>query len=251
MLHILTLVFLFNFSLFSDHDKMNGAWKLVEQNGKLVTDQEYIKIYQDGYFVFSARKSESGEFISAGGGPYTFKDNQYIEHIDFFTPLPELTGKNVSYSFEHNDDRFRMFGEVNGNSMDEKWERISNHTDDLTGHWVFTGRVADSGESQEYTPGARRTIKILSGGHFQWVAFNSETAEFFGTGGGIYTAQFDKYTENIKFFSRDNNRVGASLEFGYRLVDGRWHHMGMSSKGDPLYEYWSPYTEAYPYRPEF
>src|SRR5690606_19047358 len=101
------------------------------------------------------------------------------------------------------------------------------------------------GELSKMTPGARRTIKILGGGRFQWVAFNSQTKEFSGTGGGTYNAEDGKYTENIEFFSRDDSRVGASLGFDYEVQDGEWHHSGKSSKGDPIYEIWSPYQEAY------
>ncbi|MFD1079838.1 hypothetical protein, partial [Longispora fulva] len=101
------------------------------------------------------------------------------------------------------------------------------------------------GELRRSTPGARRTIKILGGDRFQWVAFNSDTGEFFGTGGGRYSAENGKYQENIEFFSRDDSRVGAKLAFDYEVKDGEWHHSGKSSKGDPMYEIWSPYKEAY------
>ena len=88
-------------------------------------------------------------------------------------------------------------------------------------------------------PGARKTIKILSATHFQWIAINTETGEFFGTGGGNYSFKDGKYTENIEFFSRDPNRVGASLSFNAELKEGDWHHSGLSSKGDKIYEVWS------------
>jgi hypothetical protein len=88
-------------------------------------------------------------------------------------------------------------------------------------------------------PGARKTIKILSASRFQWVALNSETGEFFGTGGGTYTFKDGKYIEQIEFFSRDASRVGASLSFTADLKDGDWHHAGLSSKGDRIYEIWS------------
>jgi hypothetical protein len=110
---------------------------------------------------------------------------------------------------------------------------------------VITGRERDD-EIRRSTPGARRTIKILSGGRFQWVAFNSETKEFSGSGGGTYTAENGKYTENITFFSRDNSRVGASLGFDYEVIDGEWHHSGLSSTGNPIYEIWTPYAIGYP-----
>jgi hypothetical protein len=82
-------------------------------------------------------------------------------------------------------------------------------------------------------------MKILSGTRFQWIAYNTETKEFKGTGGGTYTTHDGEYTENIKFFSRDDTRVGASLKFNYELVDGHWHHSGLSSKGQPIHEIWS------------
>ncbi len=85
----------------------------------------------------------------------------------------------------------------------------------------------------------RKTMKILSGTRFQWIAYNVETKEFMGTGGGTYTTTNGKYTENIDFFSRDNSRVGASLEFDFEIKGNDWHHKGFSSKGDPMHEIWS------------
>ncbi|MEM8527706.1 MAG: hypothetical protein AAGG68_23895, partial [Bacteroidota bacterium] len=64
------------------------------------------------------------------------------------------------------------------------------------------------------------------------------TKQFLGTGGGTYTAKDGKYVEHITFFSRDDSRVGASLAFDYEVIDGNWHHRGLSSKGKPIYEIW-------------
>jgi hypothetical protein len=108
----------------------------------------------------------------------------------------------------------------------------------LSGAWLITGRMAN-GKATKNTPGARRTMKILSGTRFQWIAYNVETKEFFGTGGGTYTTADGKYTENIEFFSRDNSRVGSSLNFDFSIEEGRWRHKGLSSKGEPIDEYWS------------
>jgi hypothetical protein len=109
----------------------------------------------------------------------------------------------------------------------------------LAGAWLFTGRVTDTG-IEKRVPGARRTMKILSGTRFQWIAYNIETKEFFGTGGGTYTSVNGKYTETIDVFSRDNSRVGAKLDFNFSLSpEGDWHHSGKSSKGDPINEIWS------------
>ena len=55
----------------------------------------------------------------------------------------------------------------------------------------------------------------------------------------IRYGHFGQYTEKIKYFSRDNSRVGARLQFDFELQQGKWHHSGKSSKGKPIYEVWS------------
>ncbi len=110
----------------------------------------------------------------------------------------------------------------------------------LFGAWLFSNRIRN-GEmgTPRSADNPRKTMKILSGTRFQWIAYNTETKEFMGTGGGTFTTKDGKYIENIDFFSRDNSRVGASLEFDYELKGNDWHHKGFSSKGDPIYEIWS------------
>jgi hypothetical protein len=223
---------------------LNGAWKLVSQNGKAVTEQEFIKIYQDDYFAFGAKNLADNAFIGAGGGPYKLAEGKLMETLDFFTLDPLQVGTTTSFRVEWNGSKITLSGDTANGILVETWERISESKDDLSRNWVITGRKRDE-EITRSTPGARRTIKILSGGRFQWVAFNSETKEFSGTGGGTYTAVNGKYTENITFFSRDNSRVGASLSFDFKVIDGEWHHSGLSSTGAPIYEIWTPYAIGY------
>ena len=218
---------------------LEGSWKLVEQDGQKVSDKEVVRIYQDGYFADGAKETGSNEFLWAQGGEYN-ADN-YAVTLDFNTKNPELIGETLDPKLSFMDDNKIK---INNVKEVQVWERISEETQDLDGNWVITGRKR-GGEMNKMTPGDRRTIKILGGGRFQWVAFNSATREFSGTGGGTYSSENGKYTENIEFFSRDKERVGASLGFEYELKDGEWHHSGKSSKGDPLYEVWSPYAEAY------
>lgn len=223
---------------------IEGAWKLIRQNGKPVTDKEYIKIMQDGYFAFGAKTVDSSKFVSAGGGAYSLQGNVYEEVMDFYTVRPEVIGQKTQYSVKLDGKNMTIAAAMHGMQLEEVWEKISSEKNDLTANWVITGRKRDTTISRS-TPGARRTIKILSGGRFQWVAFNSDTKEFMGTGGGIYTASNGKYVEQITFFSRDDKRVGASLSFSYEIKDGEWHHSGLSSAGSPIYEIWSKYAMAY------
>ena len=223
---------------------LEGAWKLISQNGKSVTDQEYIKIYQDDYFAFGVKNVADNAFIGAGGGPYHYEDGRYSETLDFFTLNPLQIGTTTPFKVDLTANKLTISADTNNGILVEVWEKISDEENDLSGNWVITGRKRDDQISRS-TPGARRTVKILGGGRFQWIAFNSETKEFSGTGGGTYSAIDGKYTENITFFSRDNSRVGASLGFDYQVIDGEWHHSGLSSTGSPIYEIWTPYAIGY------
>ena len=85
----------------------------------------------------------------------------------------------------------------------------------------------------------RKTMKILSGTKFQWIADDTSSKKVIATGGGSYTTVNGKYSENIEFFSRDSTRIGMKLEFEYSLENGNWNHKGFSSKGNPINEIWS------------
>ncbi|MBT8295281.1 MAG: hypothetical protein KJO51_02595 [Gramella sp.] len=234
---ILISVLLFTTALFSQ--SLEGSWKMIEENGVPVTDKEIIRIYQNNYFAEGARQADTNQFLWALGGEYTTDD--YSATHDFNTRSPEMVGELVDPKLTFvSEDKIR----INNVTGVEVWERISGNENDLTGNWIITGIQRD-GKIRKMKPGDRRTIKILGGDRFQWVAFNSDTREFFGSGGGTYSAENGKYIENIDFFSRDNSRVGASLDFEFELKDGEWHHSGKSSKGKPIYEIWSPYAKAY------
>ncbi|MDR5591535.1 hypothetical protein [Christiangramia sp. SM2212] len=234
---ILLLVLLIGFTNYAQ--SLNGSWKLVEEYGKEVSDKIVKRIYQDNYFAETAKDSSSDEFLWALGGEYKPSDYSFL--LDFNTKSPEVVGESTEADLEFTDDDKI---EITTDNSTQIWERISDDNNDLDGNWVITGRKRD-GVMNTMKPGDRRTIKILGGERFQWVAFNSATKEFYGTGGGTYTAENGVYTESIDVFSRDKSRIGASLEFDYELKDGEWHHSGKSSKGDPIYEIWSKYAKAY------
>ncbi|HEA23054.1 hypothetical protein LCGC14_1170450 [marine sediment metagenome] len=111
---------------------------------------------------------------------------------------------------------------------------------DLEGAWLFATRGPDEGQERRGEENPRKTLKYLQDDRFQWIAYTTDTFEFFGTGGGTFSSQDGKYVENIDFFSKDDTRVGATLDFNYEIKDGDWHHTGENSKGEPLYEIWAP-----------
>ncbi|MDT0685341.1 hypothetical protein [Autumnicola psychrophila] len=235
---VLSLLIVSFFSISAQ--SLEGSWELVEENGREITDKEVVRVYQDGYYAEGAKNTETNEFLWALGGEYSEAD--YQEMPDFNTKNSEVVGHTFDPKLTFLDGSNKI--EIDNVTEVQVWEKISSEENDLNGNWVITGRKRD-GEINKMTPGDRRTVKILGGGRFQWIAFNSATKELSGTGGGTYFAEDGKYIENIEFFSRDSGRVGASLDFQYEVKDGEWHHQGKSSKGDPIYEIWSPYSKAY------
>jgi hypothetical protein len=207
---------------------INGAWRTQKNT------IEQVLLLSDGYFMHTIFDKVNKKFIQSRGGTYKFSGNDLIITIEFNTIDKDQIGQQLSYSFVIIRDR--LSSDLSGRNAD--WDLLDNGKGELSGTWRMSGRMQD-GKISYNPPRARKTLKVLSGSRFQWAAINAETKEFFGTGGGSYIFEKGKYTENIEFFSRDNNRVGASLSFDGKLVDGNWHHSGLSSAGNPIYEIWS------------
>ncbi len=206
---------------------LTGAW----QSGP--DENRSVMIVASKFFSVAVYNVKDKTYIGTYGGIWRLEKDQFVEVQEFNTLKPELIGTEKRTVIKVQKDKFSF-------SDGTSFTRIDNGTPGaLSGAWLITGRVTDSG-MQKMTPGARKTMKILSGTRFQWIAYNSETKEFFGTGGGTYSTVDGKYTETIDVFSRDNSRVGANLEFNFSIIEGGdWRHSGKSSKGDPIDEIWS------------
>lgn len=206
----------------------NGAWRT--QEGSL----EQVLLLSDGYFMHTVFDKMNKQFVQSRGGTYTFSGKNLLTQIEFNTQDKDQIGQSLSYGFSI------IRNKLNSNISGKKasWDLLDSAEGEIAGTWYMSGRKQD-GKITLNPIRARKTLKVLTGTRFQWAAINAETKEFFGTGGGSYTFINGKYTENIEFFSRDNSRVGASLSFDGKLVDGNWHHSGLSSTGNPIYEVWS------------
>ena len=204
------------FSLFYIHGQVYTFKS--KENGKIVTHRILI---DNSYLVETQFLSNPAEFILTRGGFYSKE------------------GKEISVNFEFNSNFEKDSLKKLKINWSKDWEKVSKKPKDLNGKWLMAGRVTDQGERRRDTSRPRKTMKFLLNGYFQWTAFNTETFQFFGSGGGFYTTENGKYTEHIQYFSRDNSRVGAVLPFNYSLKGSDWHHQGYSSKGDPMHEIWS------------
>lgn len=225
-------------SFYSKAQNFFGAWKLITQNEKPFAD-ECIKIYSAGYFMFAIHDTE-GKFIKAGGGNYSADKKSYTEVLDFYTSDSTQVRQPVTYSYSLKKDELTIEAAMHGMVLKETWKKVTETPTELNGAWRFGARVNDEGVAGERRGGVspRQTLKVLSGNHFQWAAFNYETKQFMGTGGGTYKLEDGKYTEIIRFFSRDNSRAGMSLTFDYRLDGSDWYHQGKGTTGNLVSEVW-------------
>ena len=186
---------------------------------RVILDKEYI--------VLSKFESESGNFISTLGGYY--KPGKFL-NLD-----EDVYDVNLEFNSNYDQDSIKSISI----KKTSKWKNISKTNDILKGKWVMSGRYNNGEFRTRNTDLPRKTMKILIDGFFQWIAFNTETFKFSGSGGGEYETLDGKYIEIIQYFSRDDSRVGAVLDFNYEIKNKDWYHSGLSSKGNPINEVWT------------
>lgn len=213
---------------FSNQSGITGAWSAKQGN------TTFTLVFQDGYFSLVNFDIPNKKFNHSYGGTFTESGGQLHANIEFDTQNKDAVGTHKHFSFSITGNILKLDP---GNGINE-WTRVDDGKDALAGNWRITGRMSN-GQMQEIPLRARKTLKILSGTRFQWMAINTETKEFSGTGGGIYSFKDGKYIENIEFFSRDSSRVGASLSFEGSIKNYVWTHKGLSSRGEPIHEEWT------------
>mgnify|MGYP001194991021 FL=1 len=232
MKKISILMFLL-FSFFSmNSQKLVGAWERIynSENGQKLKS---IVIFSDNYQTISTYELSSGKFISSNGGSWNLNGNQMSETVEFDTENNERVGDKIEFEIDIKENELSIVG------SDMIFKRIdSGKPGKLQGAWLMSGRVRDGKKQLRDVSRPRKTMKILSGTRFQWIAYNTQTKQFMGTGGGTYTTINGEYKESIDFFSRDDSKVGIELKFDYNIIDDEWNHQGFSSKGDPLHEIW-------------
>lgn len=227
---IITLLILIVVTAFQppvNNISLTGAWHYEEDS------REETLTFVDGYFVHAAFDKAGKQFLYTWGGPYVVKDDKIEVTVQFNTQQKEKVGETVSIAWSDNNEQ--LVANVDG--KEKTWKQLDKGLGELAGVWRIASRK-QANQPVSMPLGPRRTLKILSGSRFQWVAINIQTKEFSGTGGGAYTFKNGKYTENIEFFSRDSSRVGASLTFNGKVHGNEWDHTGLSSKGDPIDEMW-------------
>ena len=218
---------------YTDQKEIAGAWQLK------TAGEEQVVLLMDGYFTHTSFDKQNKKFLQTRGGTYSTAGDKLTIHYEFDTRSADQIGGEATYSILQKGKT--LVSDINGRS--ETWQQVDEGNSGLSGLWHITARQQQGELQPIHQTGTRKTIKILSATRFQWAAIDPGTKQFLGTGGGTYTFANGKYTEHIEFFSRDSSRVGSSLSFDGKLEKGDWHHSGLSSKGDPIYEVWSRKAE--------
>ena len=210
-----------------------GSWERIHSSndGK---ELKSIVIFTESHQSISIIENKTGKLIHSNGGTWSLDGNTMTEVVEFDTDNPERVGSSVVFDIELNNNYLKIVG------SDRKFFRNDDGgPGELNGAWLMSSRIRNGIMQKRETNRPRKTMKILSGTRFQWIAYDTSKKTFIATGGGTYTTKNGVYTESIEFFSRDISRIGMKLEFEYSLKDGNWNHKGFSSRGKAINEIWT------------
>jgi hypothetical protein len=214
---------------------LQGAWARVAP-GPGGDPVKEVMLFSGDYFSWTAFSENTGAFIETRGGIFSMENDQLVLKFEFYSSDTTKVGLSEHWTWSSDANGLTLSGE---GIKKEGWKSLEDaRQTDLAGVWLMGGRVRDGETTRREVNVPRKTMKILTGTRFQWIAYNTETRQFLGTGGGSYSAADGKYSEKLEFFSRDNNRVGMQLDFSFDASSGDWHHTGKSSAGEPMHEIW-------------
>ena len=219
---ILTLLFTISSTLFTFAQNLKGVY-IAKKN-----DVTHL-ILATAHYITHTSYSKDG-YENTQGGTYRLENNNLIVHCEFDDKSSESVARAHIFPIKIVENSIQI--------DDLSFNKQIAIPQELDGLWRITGRK-NKDIMQTIQRGDRKTIKILVDGYFQWIAINPAEKGFYGTGGGKYTFKNNQYQEDILFFSRDNNKVGVTLNFEGKIENQQWHHSGRSSKGDPIFEIWS------------
>ncbi len=204
-----------------------GAWGYGPQ------DNRTVMINTDKIFAVANYDLPGKKFISSYGGTWKIDGNKLVKKIEWNSKDSAQVGKEITEVIELSKDKFVQ--------NKETWSRLDDGKPGaLMGAWIITGNYVNDTASKRANPFyPRRTMKVLSGKYFHWIAYNVNTKAFMNAGGGSYTTANGKYTENIEFFTKTAESVGKTLVFDYSFVNGDWRHKGQKSIGGAMDECWT------------
>lgn len=212
-----------------DPKDLIGAWSFGTETNKTVM------IVTDHVFSVANYDIPGKKMISSYGGSWKIDKNIVTGKIEWNSEDSTQVGQEFTNEPQLKDGKLIL------QNINETWNRLDDGKPGaLQGAWIITGNYRNDSAMKRANPFyPRRTMKILSGKYFHWIAYNVVTKQFMNAGGGTYTTVNGKYTENIEFFTKTSASVGKILSFDYSFVNGDWRHRGEKSTGGAMDECWS------------
>ena len=206
-----------------------GAW------GYGSPDKRTVLINSATAFAVATYDLPGKKFISTYGGRWRLEGNTIVRIIEWDSAKPENVGTEIKLPVQLSGESLSI------KPTHEEFTRIDNgKPGELAGAWIINGRYNnDTFTRSAIVFQSRRTMKILSGTRFQWIAYDIDSKKFLNSGGGTYTTDNGKYTETIEFFTKGPEAVGRSLDFEYSFNQNDWRHRGKSSTGGVVDENWT------------
>lgn len=203
-----------------------GAWKY----GSL--SNQTVLINSATAFAVTTYDLPGKKLISSYGGSWRLDGNTIVRRIEFNSSSPDEVGKEVRMAVELSGDKLT--------AGKEQFTRLDNgKPGELAGAWIIIGTYKnDVLQKSPVIFKSRRTMKILSGTRFQWIAYDIDSKKFLNSGGGTYETSNGMYGEQIEFFTKSPDGVGRKLEFEYTFDNDNWRHKGKSSTGGIVDECW-------------
>ena len=160
------LIILLIVSQFLNSQSINGAWEKYKTNSE-GTNEKHVAIFSNGFNSSTAYNNISGKFISTNGGSWYINGNLLTQKIEFDSKNPERVGLTITSKIELKENKMKII------STGETWTKIDDGTPGkLKGAWLMSGRIRDGVKSMRNIDRPRKTMKILSGSRFQWIAYN-------------------------------------------------------------------------------
>lgn len=210
-----------------DNKEIIGAW------GYGTPENKTVMIATDRVFSVATYDVPGKKLIASYGGTWKLGGNKMIQKIEWNATDSSQVGREVLQNLSLVNGKLNMAG--------QSWDRLDDgRPGALQGAWIITGNFQnDKAVKRQNSFYPRRTMKVLSGKYFHWIAYHVGNKTFANAGGGTYTTSKGKYTEQIEFFTKTPESVGKTLKFDYSFVNGDWRHKGQKSTGGSMDECWS------------
>ena len=197
-----------------------GAWESITTvDGQKI---RRVMIFTEERVITATYDAVSSGFISVRLEEWkVLGSSELVLLLEFDSDYPEAYGGEYIAPLALQDSVMTL--------DEESWTRLdASATNNIAGIWTIIGRRDETGEMQHRSVDhPRRRYKLLSDNRFHWLAYNIETRNFSGTGGGSYFLDGDDYIEYIEFLSYDPGYVGDSVRFKMSLEGDTWIHQGL------------------------